>query len=535
MRKLILPAATLAAALALAGPAAADTYCVHLSGTCPVGTTDAGPDLKAALLAAANSPVADTVTIGPGTFTAPAGGFDVTGPNPLTVVGSGPGTILDGATSPIVDLNGTSSPELSGVTVQVAPSNSYTGIAATGPATISDVVVTGTGATNRSAISASGAVAVAHVQIGMSGLGDIGVSVSDFNGATPTVRDSTIVSGSAVRANGHGSGLPFSVQRIVAVSQGLDIMASPAVVELDDSVIRHTGGSSPALVAQCPGSGGSSALHADHVTLVGDGSGAAIQASCLNPGQSAAVTVTNSTIRALGSLSFRTAGNGGTADIAVSWSDVPSGDVGDSGPGAVSLGAGVVTVADPGFVGVGDERLTAGSPLIDAGDPLPSPFAVDLGSLARVWHGRQDIGAHEFQGPIADAPKLPPWNGPEEFPPSEPVTVVEAPADALQPKPLPRPAQPTRAQLRAVLSAAIATGTRGTHTLRWVAPGRVTFEWRVRGHVVGLGIASRTTVGLQRVPVHITQQLPRNGRVVVHATFSPVLGPEVTINRRITR
>jgi hypothetical protein len=65
-----------------------------------------------------------------------------------------------------------------------------------------------------------------------------------------------------------------------------------------------------------------------------------------------------------------------------------------------------LTAADPGFVSATDLRPAAGSPLLDAGEPLPlSPGEGfwDLGSLVRVADGdgdgavRRDVGAHERQ------------------------------------------------------------------------------------------------------------------------------------------
>jgi hypothetical protein len=531
--RLLLPAATIAAAFAVAGPAAADTYCVHQAGGCPAGTTDAGSDLVQALSDAASTPAADTVTIGPGTFTAPVGGFKVMGTSPLTVVGSGPSTVLDGATSPIVGLVGPA-PTLSGVAVQVAPQASALGVSAYPGASVHDVLVTGTGP-SPTGINVAGTATVDDAQIVLTSNTAIGIWASDMGGGAPTISDSTIVAGSDVYAIGHGTNVPFTIHRILAVGRGLDIAANGAYVNIDDSVIHHTSGSSSALSAGCPGIGGSATINADHVTIAGDGNGTAVESACTTAGDTSTLSVTNSTFRDFAKLSYRYAANGATADIAATWSDLPSGNNGDTGPGAVTLGAGNVAVADPGFVGIGDERLVAGSPLVDAGNPLPAAFALDRDGLARVSGGRQDIGAYELQVPGATTPSA--ASGTPGLPAdaASDATAGDAVPTTTPGVPLSPPAQPTRAQLRAALTAAIRTGTHGTHTLRWLTAGRVTFTWRVHGHVVARGTAARTAPGRQRVVVRGAHRLPRHGTITVRATFTPVLGRAVTVDRRLAR
>ena len=105
-RRLTLPmiAATLGAVLAGAGGAAAADLCVDRTG-CDAGNTFTG-DLQAALDAAAATPAADRVLIGPGTYVrAGATGFSYTSSSPVEIVGNeGEATVV--ATSPTLAQNG---------------------------------------------------------------------------------------------------------------------------------------------------------------------------------------------------------------------------------------------------------------------------------------------------------------------------------------------------------------------------------------------------------------------------------------------
>jgi hypothetical protein len=117
-----------------------------------------------------------------------------------------------------------------------------------------------------------------------------------------------------------------------------------------------------------------------------------------------------------------------------------------AGPGstcAISFSAGptsgagcdgfLISSANPGFAGVGDYHLAPGSPLIDAGDPLP-PNGLDLDGDTRVAPGScggaavRDIGADEF---VLDCPASPPATTDD---PSPIVTPPSPPADTDPPE-----------------------------------------------------------------------------------------------------
>ena len=90
LKLLALPLAA-AAALALAGPASANTYCVAAPGC---SGTSVGGGVQGALNAAKSHGGADTVQIGAGSFTSNGLGFRYDDPspaNPVTVAGAGAG------------------------------------------------------------------------------------------------------------------------------------------------------------------------------------------------------------------------------------------------------------------------------------------------------------------------------------------------------------------------------------------------------------------------------------------------------------
>jgi hypothetical protein len=79
---------------------------------------------------------------------------------------------------------------------------------------------------------------------------------------------------------------------------------------------------------------------------------------------------------------------------------------GGSGPGwdpAVGIDGGGNLDADPAFefMVLGNMRLTAGSPAVDAGDRVPNLPPEDLDGNPRILGAEVDMGAYEFVGPVA--------------------------------------------------------------------------------------------------------------------------------------
>ena len=73
---------------------------------------------------------------------------------------------------------------------------------------------------------------------------------------------------------------------------------------------------------------------------------------------------------------------------------------------------------NPSFVNEasGDYRLKAGSPCVDAGEGSYPSGAIDLAGNKRVYNGKVDIGAYEYQPPTGSVENITatsryPWNG----------------------------------------------------------------------------------------------------------------------------
>jgi hypothetical protein len=517
--------------LASAASAPAATYCVHVAGSCAAGAIDAGADLQAGITMAqaANGP--DVLTIGPGTYTAPLNGFVVNGADALQIVGSGDATVLDGTTSPIIALGGH---DLSSVAVQVPATPATTGVTSLVSGTIDHVTITG-GAGNSQGINAGGGVTVRDSAITMSGIA-IGVMVSDVNGASPTVRDTSITAYYGVSAFGITAGPTVRMT-------GLDIHASIALnafhaaVVFDNSIVHHLGGQA-AIMSQC-GAQGSASVTADHLTILGDGVSTALYAWCGVNGFVGDLAMTNSTVRDFSHLSDRTGTAGGSATIALAYSDAVPSALADSGAGAVTFGAGMIAPAVPGFVSLADPHLTATSPLVDAGAPGAAAQATDKDGLTRVSGSRQDIGALELQQPDPPAPAKPK--------PAVPVDAGADPAAAPQASlpPAPAPAGPaplapaTPDALRAALRDAIRSGHGTTLlALRWLAPGTARFTWRVGHRVVGSVTVRRRTLAAPAtgaLRVHLRRRLAAGQRVSVRATFTTVGGEVVSARGSFSR
>ena len=128
----------------------------------------------------------------------------------------------------------------------------------------------------------------------------------------------------------------------------------------------------------------------------------------------ATLTVTNSIIAGFENPLFRL-GSGFEADLGISYSSFDSSKTYSAGTGDLTQGGGNITNIAPQFKLplLGDYRLKAPSPLIDAADPA-SPTTIDLGGNPREVDGdgangaRADMGAYEYayRAPTAviDAP-----------------------------------------------------------------------------------------------------------------------------------
>lgn len=203
------------------------------------------------------------------------------------------------------------------------------------------------------------------------------------------------------------------------------------------------------------------------------------------------------------------------------------------GPMAGSAGCGdFQTSADPAFAGPGDYRLTAGSPLVDAGAiAAPAAGEVDLAGTARAVVGlaagacaapRRDMGAYEFTPPVAIVCPPPPVVDP---PPGTPPPVVTPPVTphAAALTVLGDAGRTVKVSVDGARASSLAAGAVGkrvtlsaaTHTVRLTArgtkavtarvvlkPGRLAAlvvtrsRGRLRARVVSVGAGSRRLVSL---------------------------------------
>jgi hypothetical protein len=508
-----------------------------MGGSCPAGTTDVSTDLQIAINAAEATPVADLIAIGPGTFSAPNGGFHANGANPVSIVGSGPSTVLvPGGNGPTITVTGH---RLASVAVDPSLTAGDAAVRAIGSSVLSGITVSGTGSA-AVGLRLEGPVSVSDSTVTLSGAGLVGISAtSDGTSGTPVVEGVVLDAETGFRAFGDPSMDPFTLRRITSVGHGTDVEALGGTVDVSDSVLRHDGGSSIAVSATCS-NGASSTVRLRHVTAIAGGQNngmKAISADCQAAGAAANVTVADSTLRGFASLTNRDAAATATADIAFTYSDVAANPNIDLGPGAVTLGAGTFSAPDAGFASPTDAHLVFGSPLIDAADPNGTVSSGDRDGAGRSVNGRQDIGAYESQTlpwtpPAATETGTTP-SSTDGDPVGQPIP-VGGPTSGPTGGPVVR-SSVSRARLRAELRKAIRTGRRGTHTLRWLVPGRVRFEWRVHGRLVARATASRTTTGRQRVTVKRLHPLPRHGRVAVRATFTRAGAPAIRVSARLSR
>lgn len=201
-----------------AADADAALYCVNQGGTpCPVGTIAKGADLQAALTAAAATPEADTVTVGPGTYAKPSGdAFNANSPSPLTVKGSGPSTVLTGTKTAVL-YGGAST--VRSLTIDVPDVFQAAGAIGNDGAVFEDLTVVGGANTMATGVSLQGGATLRKSTVELAEAGNQGVSMT-VGAQAPVVEDTTIDAFTGVRVGLSQPG-PAAIVRRVTVEDAM--------------------------------------------------------------------------------------------------------------------------------------------------------------------------------------------------------------------------------------------------------------------------------------------------------------------------
>jgi hypothetical protein len=352
------------AALALWIPAAsgASLYCVGTSAPdCAFGYAGTGDGLQQALTAADTnvdiSGTPDTVRIGPGTYEQTNGTDFQTGGGDITVLGAGQATILttdSGGGRTVLHNTGGSGGAVRNLRVDVAGDAS--GIV--GFHTVSDVRVTGPGRA-RVAVSATSGSRITRVLIDPATIGAAGVMAY----GNVTVED-VAVRLRAATTTGQGVGLATDIPpgSYSATVRHLTVLGN-----------------------------GRQFTNGVEVTGVGDAAGA--RTLNANIRDSVLRNVAHPIDRIAGT---NTPGKPGTANVTYRYSSLNATKNTAAGPGSTTSGPGNLPDPDPLFAP--NLTLSAGSPLIDAGDPggaQAGDSPTDLAGTARIIGARRDIGAFE--------------------------------------------------------------------------------------------------------------------------------------------
>lgn len=406
-RAIAILAGVLVTAVTGAAAAQAATFCVHTSGSCPAGQTDEGADLQQALTdAGAGS--GNTVSVGAGSYDAASGGgFTYTSANPVAITGVGASTII--GPNQTNNNNGNTILALGSAAVTVsdldlaiptAPPYGFGAIAATttGPASFNGVSITGGYGSDTGVVFggdggsfASGAsTAVATIAIHSTGTG------------TTTVTDSTVNGGGSggegIDVSGGGT---VDAQRVTAGGDAAT-MVTNGTLNIADSLLLP-------LFSSLRVSSGTNdgTINASGLTVYGPGTSSTSYGplSQASGGGSATVNVDSSIFTNVKYAYFRGATGSGAATLVFDYSDdtAPVSGVDIGGPGTLTTAHDVNIT--PGFVNAGsDFHLSGTSPQIDAGDPAGLAALesnMDLGGSPRIVGAARDIGAYEYQLPVA--------------------------------------------------------------------------------------------------------------------------------------
>lgn len=396
-RSALVVSALAAAAAALPAHAAeAKTYCVSkLDYTCPAGSIWTNESLQYALNLAQADKEADTIKIGPGTFTSPSEGWQNPNDHPLTVTGS-KGTILD-ATGQTVQ-----NPAFQARSATVERFKllvSGLGLHHKGIVTrlgeVRDVTVVNPGKTGQGIASQGSTIRRVNVQ--MTGEAGIGIHILPDFLSTSVIASNVTADGTAIVAN-RADGYVTRTR-----TYGSGVVASGGDLNVTDTIIRLGDSDGAGVSATCAAEVAVSTLTADHLTVLGGAKTHGATARCLATGVSSKTVIKNS-ILATG-ISVTRSENAGRSDVLaynnlLGYGDKTSKDLGPAYTGKINLG--VNHLGTPTFA-PGSVALPSGSFLIDKA--LPSNSVWDASNKPRPKDGNGDgvaagdIGALERQVP----------------------------------------------------------------------------------------------------------------------------------------
>ena len=415
-----------AVALAVPGVAGATTFCVNGPAECSGFATPAH-DLQNTLQGPHRADgQADTVFIGPGTYTSP-GSWRVLGKDALEIRGSGRGkTVLTSSASQNIYVLNAWDLGLQDVRVRdldVAIPSSFPDDNGPGAG-----AYFAAGRVERVRVTSANPGS-AGIYLGTGGtLGDVAV---DAPGATAvmvtglaTIEDSTIRGRDGVRNTGPVySG--FSIRRStieagIAAKGGYGVLNENATADVRDTVVRLDAGATGVLggVYTQAHSGKDATTTLDHMTLVSDAAsattiGVVTESAAFQAGNAGSL-LRNSIVRGYGTSGKRIAGSGpNDGSAGVTWNRVLA-KPHEAGVGNGKTAAEHVVDADPQFE-PGTSRPGVGSPAVDAGDPGFAAAGPDRSGAPRVADGNgdgsavTDLGAFErpaaAPAPAAAAPE----------------------------------------------------------------------------------------------------------------------------------
>lgn len=407
---------TIALSALCAPSAGAATICVPTSAP---GCDSSSATLSAAVTAAGGLSGRDTIRLAPGYTSTQS--VTVGAANVVDIAGGGRGpggTVLLQSASTIfaLDIQSPGS-TVSNLRVEIGPvGGGENGIALSAAGVVADgITVVG----SSGSLANVNGVQLRNGSILRNSLIEVPATSSAnyaINAEEDTLVENVSAAGDAM-ISARDPGPPVVVRRLrsTSASQNGALVSGAASLQISDSLIRLSGGSSSTGLSVETSGANSPSILARNLTVVGSGSpanaGVGAFAGGYDAGQSATVNVSDSIFHAL-STDVEVDATAGQARAQISHSNFDPAKVLDTGGGDAALiaGAGNLLV-NPGFVdgAAADFRLRSDSALIDRGSAGAGSPA-DLDGLARVTDGNgdglavRDIGAFEYQRPVSPGP-----------------------------------------------------------------------------------------------------------------------------------